>query len=482
MGNPFLANAYIDRNFYKMNGNGTEIMAGSQGSAIAPMEGVFVMAEEYGEPLSFSKTASSSRSYFAINLNNGRSVIDRVIVRFGEGRQLPKFQLNPKNTKVYIPHDNKDFSVVSVVSDMGEMPVDFKASEDGIYTLGFSSENVSFGYLHLIDNLTGVDVDLLANPSYSFNAQATDSASRFRLVFAISGGLNLDDNDSTKPAFASTRSANLPKLPLHGLSTDQDADENIILYDGTDLGDYNGKKVNVTLQGRTLLKDGCWNTLCLPFNLNALSGTPLAGATLKELDVTNKWSMVNGHWSINGNGTYQTQLAADGTLYLFFKDASVIEAGKPYIIMWTGGDNIENPVFTGVTICEDAPEPVTFNGGKFVGTYTYTQYTTENTSVLFLGGNNTLYYPQPDQTSTPAIGAFRAYFDLGSNKARTFHLNLGDSMETQGIVSLNPDPGLTIGPSPEGEGSVYTLNGVRLGKMPALKGIYIRNGRKLVIK
>ncbi len=55
-------------------------------------------------------------------------------------------------------------------------------------------------------------------------------------------------------------------------------------------------------------------------------------------------------------------------------------------------------------------------------------------------------------------------------------------METQGIVSLNPDPSLTIGPSPEGEGSVYTLNGVRLGKMPTLKGIYIRNGRKLVIK
>lgn len=30
--------------------------------------------------------------------------------------------------------------------------------------------------------------------------------------------------------------------------------------------------------------------------------------------------------------------------------------------------------------------------------------------------------------------------------------------------------------------NAYTLNGVRLGKMPTLKGIYIRNGRKLVIK
>ena len=40
------------------------------------------------------------------------------------------------------------------------------------------------GYLHLIDNMTGADVDLLANPSYSFTAKVTDYESRFKLVFA----------------------------------------------------------------------------------------------------------------------------------------------------------------------------------------------------------------------------------------------------------------------------------------------------------
>jgi hypothetical protein len=39
-------------------------------------------------------------------------------------------------------------------------------------------------YLHLIDNLTGADVDLLATPSYTFAAKTTDYASRFRLVFS----------------------------------------------------------------------------------------------------------------------------------------------------------------------------------------------------------------------------------------------------------------------------------------------------------
>jgi hypothetical protein len=43
-------------------------------------------------------------------------------------------------------------------------------------------------YLHLIDNLTGADVDLLQMPEYTFTAKTTDYASRFRLVFSICGG------------------------------------------------------------------------------------------------------------------------------------------------------------------------------------------------------------------------------------------------------------------------------------------------------
>ena len=64
------------------------------------------------------------------------------------------------------------------------MPLNFKANENGTYTLTINPEGVEVGYLHLIDNLTGADVDLLANPSYSFTAKVTDYESRFKLVFA----------------------------------------------------------------------------------------------------------------------------------------------------------------------------------------------------------------------------------------------------------------------------------------------------------
>ena len=168
-----------------MNNIGTEIIAG-EGNSVAAMEGVFVVAETDGETMTFS-TEEPNRGVASLTMNitqNRGATIDRAIIRFGEESTLPKFMLNENNTKVYIPQDNKDYAVVSVNSDMGEMPVNFKAAKNGTYTLSFSNEKVSFSYLHLIDNLTGVDVDLLETPSYSFDAKATDYASRFKLVFA----------------------------------------------------------------------------------------------------------------------------------------------------------------------------------------------------------------------------------------------------------------------------------------------------------
>ena len=78
-------------------------------------------------------------------------------------------------------------------NEFGEMPVNFKAESNGTYTMSFNNQNVEFSYLHLIDNLTGADVDLLANPSYSFNATTSDYASRFKLVFTA--GNTSSDSD-----------------------------------------------------------------------------------------------------------------------------------------------------------------------------------------------------------------------------------------------------------------------------------------------
>jgi hypothetical protein len=67
------------------------------------------------------------------------------------------------------------------------MPVNFRAAENGTYSLSVEVSDTEMAYLHLIDNKTGVDVDLLANPSYTFEANANDYESRFRLVFNATG-------------------------------------------------------------------------------------------------------------------------------------------------------------------------------------------------------------------------------------------------------------------------------------------------------
>lgn len=191
VGNPYDVNAYIAKEFYRMNSEGTELVAPlSDENFILPMEGVFVLADNNGETLAFSKTPVTKGPSLAINVSKDNALVDRAVVAFGQERTLPKFQINPNHSKVYFQKDNSDFAVVSA-EDHGEMPVSFKAEANGSYTIAFNTKDVDFEYLHLIDNLNGNDVDLLASPSYSFEATTSDYASRFRLVFATGNdGLN----------------------------------------------------------------------------------------------------------------------------------------------------------------------------------------------------------------------------------------------------------------------------------------------------
>ena len=252
----------------------------------------------------------------------------------------------------------------------------------------------------------------------------------------------------------------------------------------------NDLTLDVTLQGRTLNKDGNWNTLCLPFNAT-LTGD-LANATLMELDTENKWSMVNGQWSISESG-HATGLD-NGTLCLNFKDATSIKAGKPYIIKWEGtymGDPIQNPTFTGATVSSTEPQPVIFTGGQFVGTYDPIEWQTEDKSILFLGvGKNdqnqdvsTLYYPQPDLTDAqnpkyPRINACRAYFQLnGVNNVKEFRLNFGEDDSADGIENVQCSMF-----NVQCNDAWYDLSGRRLGGKPTQQGLYIYNGKKTVIK
>lgn len=240
--------------------------------------------------------------------------------------------------------------------------------------------------------------------------------------------------------------------------------------------------IDVKLKNRSLVKDGYWNTLCLPFSLTSLDGTPLSGATLMELDT---------------KGTYdgrQTGFdASTGTLYLYFKSAESIEAGKPYIIKWgtpnpsAAEDAIFNPIFNGVKVTTYAPSAVSSIDGSvsFTGIYAPVSFGEKGRSCLFMGEANTIYYFGPNAY----LNAFRAYFCLADdlyaadvsegNEVKTFVLNFGGDDEVTGIESIED---LNIYDLRFDADGWYDLAGRRLNGKPSIPGIYINNGSKIIIK
>ena len=194
IGNPFPYEAIIDRTNYVLDIEGQYLVARGEGSEVPAMSGVFVQADDEDEFATFTVTNKSrgaeqstiARTDIVVSDNKGK-VLDNAIVRFDSGQTLGKFSLRANSTKIYVPFEGKNYAIVNA-GQTGEMPINFVAKNSGTYALSFSNVGVDFSYLHLVDNLTGNDVDLLANPSYSFEAKTTDYSSRFKLVYAVKDG------------------------------------------------------------------------------------------------------------------------------------------------------------------------------------------------------------------------------------------------------------------------------------------------------
>ncbi len=240
----------------------------------------------------------------------------------------------------------------------------------------------------------------------------------------------------------------------------------------TIISENNGKTVNATLKDRTLFKNRTWNTLCLPFNMTSEQVTAqLAPTSLMELDVEGKYD-AEGHK--DDNGSYQTGLNGT-TLYLYFKTANAITAGKPYLIKWNSGDNFVNPTFRAVTVTFSDGDPTGIqskNGSvTFQGTYSPVSLVKDDPSNLYMGSDSKLYWPVSEGFK---VNAFRAYFQLSNpSPVKAFVLGFDDSDPTTEIIDVAADSSLS---------EWHTLDGRRLGAKPTQRGIYINNGRKVIVK
>ena len=209
------------------------------------------------------------------------------------------------------------------------------------------------------------------------------------------------------------------------------------------------ENANVTLK-RTFYKDGEWNTLCLPFAV-ADAKTAFDGAELREVDTKKS----------NGNT-------------IVFKEATAIEAGKPYLIKWANSSaaavNVEKK-FEGVTLVA-AATPVEVNEGiSFKGFYKMTEANELGASVAAIGAGNKLF-----KVTEGKMKGFRAAFVLSSGAEATKYNVVIDGTAT-GIEDLVID-------GVKANGRVYNLNGQYVGNsLNGLQpGLYIQNGKKIVVK
>ena len=239
VGNPFAHNvtsftgSNVATEVYRMNETKDEVAVGtlSETNPLKPGEGFFVKATGDEASITFNSRAtnaerslSQSKGCINLELRENGLIVDRFILK-RDGAPLEKFTLNENSTRIYATEGAQDWAVAVIASEAKqssptEQPVNFKAAKNGTYTLTVNVENMDLDYLHLIDNLTGADVDLLTPPAgvpplqrgqggfkYTFTAKTTDYASRFRLVF--SANPNCGDAIGDNAPFAYVSNGNI---------------------------------------------------------------------------------------------------------------------------------------------------------------------------------------------------------------------------------------------------------------------------------
>lgn len=210
VGNPYTFNVYPSISYYVMNDEGTGMNANIKTSkdALAPCTGIVVKALSDEEKIAFRKEApkgAAANGNLELTLTQSvatrnsadSKTLDNAIVCFDLDSQLEKFYFGENKANIYFRQNNADYAI-AYSNGHSEMPVNFKAKENGEYTLTVETANCQLStvnYLHLIDNIAGTDIDLLAEPSYTFSAKNDDYESRFCLVFNAKQDGNAVENE-----------------------------------------------------------------------------------------------------------------------------------------------------------------------------------------------------------------------------------------------------------------------------------------------
>ena len=209
---------------------------------------------------------------------------------------------------------------------------------------------------------------------------------------------------------------------------------------GTTIGVYNGREVNITVNRK--LNTGMWNTICLPFDIEGFSNI-VSSSRLAEL---------KGYDAATNS--------------LEFKSTENLMAGVPYLVF--PEEPVSNIVINGTTINNEL-SPVSVSTYTFRGVFDPTTLYAGDQNVLFLGEGNILYYPNV----TNDLKAFHAYFETSTGNSANICIDgILSGITTATIDNISDDS------------MIYNVSGQSVGtsvkQLP--KGVYVRSGNKIIIK
>lgn len=217
-------------------------------------------------------------------------------------------------------------------------------------------------------------------------------------------------------------------------------------------------KSDISISLNRKLVKGVWNTICLPFDVSEAQAKSAFGADVRiaALNAESK-----------GN-----------TLMFDNKTAEGIKASMPYLIMPSEVKADDKYEFYNVSIKPENTTPAatvsTSNGFAFKGIYNKVDITQDiNNSksyAAFLGANNTLFKAKSGSTTK----GFRAYFVIPNSTATSALRVVVDGNATS-IKNINC--GVV-----ENDDAVYNLQGQRVDARSLMPGLYIKAGKKFVVR
>ena len=227
VGNPYTHNIYMGKHgnencglyhphilpyYYTIDGGGWW-MAYEYNDAIKPCQGFLIksMDDNIGEvtinnnsdePDSYPQEGFKSNRAFESKLImtvSGDGGKDKIIVKTSEGIGLDKIDhISDIAPYFCVNYENKKYAVAHIGNNCKALDLIFRNKLTGFYTINVEDGLNDFSYLHLIDNITGEDVDLLMEPSYKFAANGNEFESRFKLIFTP----NANNGDVDNVTFA----------------------------------------------------------------------------------------------------------------------------------------------------------------------------------------------------------------------------------------------------------------------------------------